>query len=225
MKKIVIIVGVIVLAFGIFLIVDSLIVDYQNGQLSGGDNGQNQSSSQTPSNYGIKISDEDIKMLEDYLTENYQKPFKVVDYYYYDNGDLGINAGKHYSFEFEPIDGLEISGSLDFYGLSLENMNWFHLNITNIDKANELKSYVEANTNLVCKMKEFREIKAKPDYYDYFSFTVGNYDSYSVSGRLYLEDTIDRAKELELSKELTNKTGITIEEGTTLLEVLQAIGR
>lgn len=42
-------------------------------------------------------------MVEEYLNDKYNMELKLKDYDYYDNGDLGINAGKHYTFNFKQI--------------------------------------------------------------------------------------------------------------------------
>ena len=88
-------------------------------------------------------------MIEKYLSNKYNKSFKIRDYSFSDNVPIGIYAGKHYTFEFAPIDGLNVTGKLD-YMLTEEDLKYLILNITNIDNAKLRLSWGRENWALGC---------------------------------------------------------------------------
>lgn len=163
---------------------------------------------------------EEISMVEKYLSDKYNMPLKTEDFYYYDNGDLGINAGKHYEFKFKPIQGFELYAYLDFITLKEENLKHIDLNITNIEKANELKKYVEKNSGLSCKVTECRAVESKNNYY-VFRVELENDNNYWISGNIY--NTIEDAKGICPSTSLSQKLNLENAENIQFNSLLNQI--
>ena len=153
----------------------------------------------------IKNKD-DLLMIQNYLNSKYNMNLKIKEYNYYDNGDLGINAGKHYTFTFEPIENFEINAKLDYYLLEKENLNHLILNITNIDIASKLKNYVEENSNLKCKVTECRKVEVEndDDYY-YFRVELDNEFIYWIMGEIYDLENLENVSGLSISTSLIEK--------------------
>ena len=145
---------------------------------------------------------EDISMVEQYLNDKYNMNLRIEDYDYYDNGDLGINAGKHYVFKFKSIQGFELHANLDYMTLEKENLKYLRLNITNIEKANELKKYIEENSGLSCKVTECRLIESENNYY-MFRVELDNNTNYWIRGSIY--NTIENSKYISISSSLNQR--------------------
>ena len=171
---------------------------------------------------GLQIERTDLEMLERYLSKKYKKAYKIKEYSFYDNGDIGINAGLHYTFIFDTIDDLNVTGNLDYYELNEENLERVELNITNVDKANKLKKYVEKKSGLSCDIKQFKEEEEKCDY---FYITLGNYENYSIKGKIDNGKKVEDARDLEVSADLKNLIEIEVNEQTTILNILEIVKR
>ena len=217
MKKRILIITLTILLICFLLSIIYIKQHNQNKTISTSQHNQNKTIS--TSQHDQQIDNSDLEMLERYLTNKYNKTFKVKDYSFIDNGDLGFYAGKHYSFTFAPIDGLDVLAYLDYFDLTEEYLEYLNLNITNIDRANELKSYVETNFELTCNIKEFQE---STDNYGYFQISFGNNDIYSISGKIYDGEEIESAIIIKLSDALKNKISIEVNNQTTISDIIQA---
>ena len=155
------------------------------------------------------INKEDLLSVEKYLSEKYNMQLKIKDYKYYDNGSLGINSGVHYTFKFKEIDGFEMNAKLDYIKLEKNNLEELRLNITNIDKAKELKEYVEKNCKLKSKIAECRKVEKEDgnDYY-YFSIEIDNNSNYKISGELQENQNIESASHIGVSTALSKKYNV-----------------
>ena len=156
-------------------------------------------------------NNEDLSMVEQYLNDKYNMNLKIENYDYYDNGDLGINAGKHYVFKFKSVQGFDFYANLDYMTLEKENLKYLRLNITNLEKANELKKYIE-DSGLSCKVTECRLIESENNYS--FRIELNNDSSYWIMGSIY--NTINNAKDLSVSSSLMQKYNL---EDTTNMEL------
>ncbi|MBQ9659123.1 MAG: hypothetical protein IJV31_10245 [Clostridia bacterium] len=145
---------------------------------------------------------EDISMVEQYLNDKYNINLRIEDYDYYDNGNLGINAGKHYVFNFKSIQEFELHAKLDYMTLEKENLKYLILNITNIEKAKELKKYIEENSGLKCKVTEYRIIESENNYY-VFRVELENNSNYWIMGSIY--NTIENSKDIIISSSLKQR--------------------
>ena len=154
------------------------------------------------------ISKKDLQSVEKYLSEKYNMQLKIKDYNYYDNGPLGINAGLHYTFKFKEIDGFEMNAKLDYLKLEKNNLKGLQLNITNIDKAKELKNYVEKNCKLKFKINECRKVEREDDNDYYFSIEIDNNSNYKISGELQENQNIESATNIQVSTELSKKYNV-----------------
>ena len=155
----------------------------------------NQDKTQQTNNF---VNNEELKMVEKYLSNKYNMNLEIIGCYYLDNGELGIYAGKHYKFFFKPIEGFELNASLDYLQLNEESLAKINLNITNIDMAKELIQYVEMNSKLKCKVIECR-FKENDDNY-LFNIVLDNNSNYRINGKF--NNTLDNAGELYFSDSL-----------------------
>ena len=156
-----------------------------------------------------EINKEDLSRVEEYLSKKYNMKLKIKDYNYYDNGELGINAGLHYTFKFKEIEGFELNAKLDYQKLEKNNLESLRLNITNIDKAKELKEYVEKNCKLKFKITECRKVESEEDKdYYYFSIEIDNNSNYRISGKLPENQDIESARDIGVSTNLSEKYNI-----------------
>ena len=161
--------------------------------------------------YGNSNKD-DLVMVEDYLNSKYNMNLKIKDYDYYDNGDIGIMAGEHYIFTFKSIDGFDLNARLDYMSLEKKNLNHLILNITDTEKANKLKKYVEENCNLKCKVTECRKIEEENnnDYYN-FKVELDNNSNYWIMGKIY-DDFLENSEsvnEVSTSTSLEKKYNLS----------------
>jgi hypothetical protein len=110
----------------------------------------------------LKVSQEDLNMVQDYLNNEYGINLKMIRYNYYDNDKK--NPSIHYTFEFESIDGISVCASLSSYYLSEETLSKIDLNITDIEGAKALKEKVETISDFSCNVVYYYE----SIIYDYF---------------------------------------------------------
>lgn len=172
----------------------------------------------------IDINKESLSMVEEYLNNKYNMELKLKDYDYYDHGDLGINAGEHYIFNFKPIEGLELYANLDYISLEKENLNYLRLNITDIDKANKLRKYIEENGGLNCKVTEYRLVEHE-SYGKYYCFRIelDNNSNDWIMGNIYVEENLENAKELNISNSLREKINLKNDNDISLIKILNII--
>ena len=153
---------------------------------------------------------DNLFMVSDYLNSKYNMDLKIKDYEYYDNGDWGINAGKHYIFVFEPINGFELNARLDYLPIEKESLDHLILNITNIEKASELKKYVEENSNLKCKVVECRKVeKENNSNYYYFKVELDNDSNYWIIGKIYNQENFEDVDGISISSSLEERYNLS----------------
>lgn len=169
------------------------------------------------------VDKESLLMVEEYLNNKYNMHLKIKGYSYYDNGDLGIKAGKHYTFKFKSIEGFKLYAKLDYMKLDKEILNYLILNITDIDKAKELKKYIKENSDVNCKVTECRLVESE-NYGKYYLFRVelDNNSNDWIMGDIYEEDFGD-AKNLGMSDVLQEKINLKNIEDISLIEALKII--
>ncbi len=165
-------------------------------------------------------NNEDLSMVEQYLNDKYNMNLKIENYDYYDNGDLGINAGKHYVFKFKSVQGFDVYANLDYMPLEKENLKYLRLNITNLEKANELKKYIEENSGLSCKVTECRLIESENNYYT-FKVELDSNTNYWIMGSIY--NTTDNVENISVSNSLNKKYNLKDMENSQLNLLLNKI--
>lgn len=169
--------------------------------------------------YGItSISNKEINMVEKSLKEKYNLNLTMTNCEYKDYGDLGYMAGEHYTFYFEDLDGFEMKATLDYNHLNKENLDKIVLNITNIEKAKELKTFIENNTGMECKILEYRELNGREGYG--FKLQLANNANYNIHGSLSGEYKMEDAQDLFVSPTLRDAFSIGDIKGMTLPEIV-----
>ena len=170
------------------------------------------------------INKEDLQSVEKYLSEKYNMKLKIKDYNYYDNGELGINAGLHYTFKFKEIEGFELNAKLDYQKLEKNNLEGLRLNITNIDKAKELKEYVKKNCKLKFKIIECRKVEREDgNNCYYFSIEIDNNSNYEISGELQENQNIESASNIQVSTDLSKKYNVPNNENINFQILLNTL--
>ena len=167
------------------------------------------------------LSKEKLNMVEEYLSNKYNMDIKMKDYNYYDNGNEGINAGQHYEFYFEPIQDFELHANLDYLDLKKENLKHITLNITDIDRAKELKENIEDKIYLKTNIKEYRLVESNDNKYYSFKIELNDNKDYWVMGEI--EEDISKARIISISSSLKEKYKIEDTDNLTLNEVLNKI--
>ena len=168
-----------------------------------------------------ELSKEKLNMVEEYLSNKYNMDIKMKDYNYYDNGNEGINAGKHYEFYFEPIQDFELHANLDYLDLKKENLKHITLNITDINKAKELKENIEDKIYLKTNIKEYRLVESNDNNYYLFKIKLNDNKDYWIMGEI--EEDISKARIISISSSLKEKYKIEDTGNLTLNEVLNKI--
>lgn len=166
------------------------------------------------------ISKSDKEMVEKYLHDKYGLNYKMNKCTYMDNGDLGFNAGKHYVFYFDDIDGMSLNASLDYQVLSKESLNRISLNITNLEEAKELKQYIETKLNRTCTIEEYRYSETSNPSYS-FKLHLDNNTNYIISGIKHGNSEIGKANQLWVSQNLSTQHGLYNVNVLTLDQLLE----
>ena len=207
---------------------DDTKIEYHSYKSSDVDNDQDTSSNSNQENKPV-YTKATLADVEEYLSSKYNMNLKISNYDKNDNENLGVVTGIRHTFTFEDIDGFELNAKLDHFELYKENLKYIILNITNTNKALELKNYVEERCLKNCKVNVCRKLPTSEDEdntnneNDEYTFVIllDYNNNYIISGNFI--GKIENTKKLSVSNDLRSDYNLTNIGNISFDELLKKI--